>query len=95
MGEDTVLDTVERLRKLVEMRGDCEVFCLVKSPSGLEIVANVNDYVMQRGMIKVAEELVIDHQHEVNQMIRSECERETRAAVAVMSGFKKPVSGVN
>jgi hypothetical protein len=95
MGEDGVLDTVERLKKLVEMRGECEVFCLVKSPSGLEIVTNVNDYVMQRGMMKVAEELAIDHQHEVNVMLRSECERETREAVAVMSGFKKPVSKAN
>lgn len=95
MGEDGVLDTVERFRKLVEMRGDCLVFAVVKSPSGLEIVSNVDDYVIQRGILKVAEELAIDHQHEINMMLKGECEREARSAVAVMSGFKKPVSGVN
>ena len=95
MGADGVLETLERLRRLVEERGECKLLCLLNSPGGLEIVSDVDDYVTIRGMLKVAEETVIDSKHVMDQMMHSAAVSEAREAVAVMSGFKKPPSKAN
>ena len=91
MGGDGVLDTIERLRKLVEMRGECAVFCLVKSETGLEIVSNVEDYVLQRGMIKVGEEMCLDHHYQIQALLDRETQRAMAEGSAAMGGFRMPV----
>lgn len=95
MGEDGVMDTLERLGKLVTARGECELFCLVYSPSGLEIVSNIENYVVIRGILKVAEEAVMDHEYVAMQGRKAEFEREAQQAISIMNGMKKPVGGVN
>ena len=94
MDED-LRDTLMKLGKLVELRGDCDLFCIVRSDSGLEVVSNVTDYITERGMLKVAEESVIERQHVINMMLRRDEEREAKRAMAAMGGFKEPAGGVN
>ena len=94
MDQDGVLDTVENIRKLVEFRGECSVLCFVKSKAGLEIVSSVEDYVVLRGMLKVAEEAIIDREYKASEVNRAAEVAEERRALEVIGGLKNVKGGV-
>ena len=88
-------ETVEELRRLVELRGECELFVIVQSDSGLEILTSTNDLVHHRGMLATAKDMIKDTTVKMQAVMREEVRRSLEDGEAAMDGLKKPVRGVN
>lgn len=83
---NNVQELVDNLGKLVELREDAQVFVIVHSKSGLEIMSNCNDLVMKLGMLDVARMTVVDIHAQMNAEVMGEIRRAEREAAAAMTG---------
>jgi hypothetical protein len=79
-----VQELVDNLGKLVELREDAQVFVIVHSKSGLELMSNCNDLVMKLGMLDVAKMTVMDIHAQMSMEMVEEGRKAVQTALAVM-----------
>ena len=83
---NNVQELLVNLGQLVEIREDAQVFVIVHSKSGLELMSNCNDLVMKLGMLDVARMTVVDIHAQMNAEMKDEIRRIERETVAAMAG---------
>ena len=87
-----VQELVDNLGKLVELREDAQVFVIVHSKSGLELMSNCNDLVMKLGMLDVAKITVMDIHAQMSMEMAEEGRKAAETALAVMGNKAEQVN---
>ena len=87
-----VQELVDNLGKLVELREDAQVFVIVHSKSGLELMSNCNDLVMKLGMLDVAKMTVMDIHAQMSMEMVEEGRKAVQTALAVMGNKAEQVN---